>query len=100
MDALTFVNQMAEKIEPLQLKLCDLYWKLATTGDPATAKELAETEKKIKVLFSNSDELKKLRAWKASNIADASLARQVDLLIKGYIPNQLDEKIISDLVER
>ena len=100
MDVSTFVNQMAEKIEPLQKKLCGLYWKLATTGDPTTASELSESEKQVKIIFSNAGELKQLQQWKSDGIDNPHLARQVELLIKSYIPNQLDEKTISDLVER
>ncbi|MDZ4224583.1 MAG: M2 family metallopeptidase, partial [bacterium] len=49
--------------------------------------------------FSNPDEFKQLKNWKGKGIADEPLSRQIDLLIRAYTPNQLDEKTISDLVE-
>ena len=96
----TFVQEMAQKCAPLEQKLCRLYWQLATTGDATVAKELSETEKTLKILFSNPDEFKQLKKWEDAGIADELLARQIHLLIKAYTPNQLDEKTISDLVER
>ncbi|MDO8494563.1 MAG: M2 family metallopeptidase [Deltaproteobacteria bacterium] len=95
-----FIDKMAEIVAPLEQKLCSLYWELATTGKPEVAKELAETEKEVKILFSNRQALADLKKWKVEGIADPLIARQVDLLINDYIPNQLDEKTISDLVER
>lgn len=106
MDALTFVNQMAERTAPIEKQLCALHWELATTGQAETAKKLAAVEKQFKLLFSNPDEFAQLKKWQQelrgrSPKGDRPLlTRQVDLLIDSYTPNQLDEKTISDLVER
>lgn len=99
-DAVDFVNQMAEKVAPLEKRLCALHWKLAATGESEAAHQLAEAEKELKLIFSNPNEFKKLKSWRKKGIADSSLARQVDLLVNAYAPNQLDEPTIADLVER
>src|SRR3989338_2440264 len=96
----TFVEQMEAKCAPLEKKLCQLYWQLATTGDAKIAQELAETEKKLKLIFSNPDEYQQLKKWGQEGINNPLLARQIDLLTKSYTANQLDEKTIADLVER
>lgn len=100
MDALTFVNQTVEKVSPVEKRLSTLYWMFATRGEAQTAKELAETEKELKLLFSNPDEFKMLKKWDQEKIAAPFVKRQVELLLKAYTPNQLDKKTIADLVER
>lgn len=99
-DPKTFALAMAQKCAPLERRLCALYWELATTGEEKTAKALAEAEKELKFLFSNPDEFRQLKKWKIGGISDPLLARQVDLLVQDYTPNQLDETTISDLVNR
>ena len=96
----TFVTDMVQRCAPMENKLCSLYWTLATTGDETVAKELSEIEKTLKLNFSNPNELAQLKKWKNDGIKEENLARQVDLLIKAYIPNQLDEKTIADLVDK
>lgn len=95
-----FIDQRVQKCAPLEKQLCELYWKLATTGEPRIAQELVEKEKEMKILFSNPEEFRQLKKWGAEGISDPILERQIDLLIKAYTPNQLDEKTIADLVER
>lgn len=99
-DPKSFIRELEERCKPLEKNLCELYWKLATTGDEATAKELSKVEKTLKLLFSNREEFAQLKKWKLDGIADPLLSRQIDLLIKSYTPNQLDEATIADLVER
>ncbi|MDO8608418.1 MAG: M2 family metallopeptidase [Phaeospirillum sp.] len=96
----TFIEEMTQKCAPLEKKLCQLYWTFATTGDETAAKELGETEKTLKIIFSNPDEFAQLKQWQAAGVADPLIERQIDLLVKSYTPNQLDEKTIGDLVER
>lgn len=96
----TFIAQMEEKCAPLEKRFCTLFWALSTTGDAKTAQELAETEKSLKILFSNPDEFRQLKKWRQGGIKEKKIARQIDLLVNDYTPNQLDEKTIADLVER
>lgn len=96
----TFIQDLERRVTPLERKLCELYWALATTGEEKIAHDLAKTEKELKLIFSNREELKQLQKWQQEGLKDPKLSRQIDLLIKAYIPNQLDEKTIADLVER
>lgn len=96
----TFIQEMTDAVEPLNKKLCQLYWQLATTGEENAARELAETEKKLKLLFSNPDQFAQLKQWERKGMKDPLIAQQIEILIKSCTPNQLDEKTISDLVER
>ena len=99
-DIQTFIQTLEEKVAPLERNLCRLHWELATTGKDEVAQQASEAEKEYKILFSNPEDYKKLKNTYASGIKDPLTKRVVENLIKSYLPNQLDEATISDLVER
>lgn len=100
MNAQTFVDRLTATVAPLQQRLCLLYWELATTGKPEVAEQLAKTEKELARIFSNRTEFQQVKQWQADGITDPLLSRQIDLLVNDYLPNQLDEKTLADLIDR
>ena len=95
-----FVTELEAQIAPLEKQLCLLHWEFATTGSAEAGQKLAEIEKQYKTIFSDPKNFGKVQAWQQTKIDDPSMARQVDLLVDSYTPNQLDKATISELVER
>lgn len=78
------------------------FWALALDGaNEALEKAASAAKEKYLKVYSNRDEFRQLAAWKrAAPAMDEIEARQLKLIHDGFVPNQLDEAVLREIVER
>lgn len=96
----SFLDQHIKQVVPL-LKQANLaYWEAAVTGNDSLYNRYAEYEFKIRTVYSNPEDFHRLKTWKASGqIQDPFLSRQLELLYLAYLPNQIPQDLLKQIVE-
>src|SRR3954452_1147758 len=96
-----FIKQHEETVAPLYKDYSLKFWELSRNGNEQREKELVESKERYLKVYANKNEFKQLRAWKSA-AADlpAIEARQFKLIHDTYVPNQIEEDVLRDIVER
>ena len=95
-----FVDSHVAKIRPMAKEAALASWKAANTGEAADYDKVSELSLKIRKVYTNSDEyafLKKMK--KSGQVKDRSLSRQMDVLYNSYLENQIDTKLLEEIVK-
>jgi len=96
-----FIDRFVAEIEPLQKDLKESYWSASLNGSDEATQRVAELETQYRLIFSDADRFRALKAFQASDaIKNAQLARQLHLLILEFTSHQLPREMIEDLVAR
>lgn len=95
-----FLDRHVQEVAPL-LKQANLaYWTAAVTGKDSAYAQYAAYELKMRTVYSNPKEFARLKAWKASGkIQDPLLVRQLELLYLAYLPNQIPQDLLKQIVD-
>jgi peptidyl-dipeptidase A len=96
-----FIKQHEQSIIPLYRDYGLKFWELSTNGNVEREKALVESKERYLRVYSNKEEFKQLREWRSAAAALPKIeARQFKLIYDTYVPNQIDEGILRDIVER
>ena len=94
-----FIASHVEKIKPLQKEESLAWWDAATTGKSEEYTRTSELTLKIRRINSDPREFAFLKEMKASGqIVDPVLARQLDVLYRSYLENQMDPDLLKAIV--
>jgi len=95
-----FITTHVQKVKPLEKKANLAYWKAANTGKPEDYDKVSELTLKIRQVYSDRQEFAFLKDLKkSSQIKNAVLARQLDVLYKAYLKNQIEPKLLKQIVD-
>jgi peptidyl-dipeptidase A len=77
-------------------------WDLSLNGnDEALEKALVASKERYLRVYTNRDEFRQLREWKAAGLQlDELEARQLRLIHDAFVPNQIDEAVLRDIIQR
>jgi peptidyl-dipeptidase A len=95
-----FIAAHVEKVEPM-LKTANLaYWDAANSGKPEDYNKVSKLTLEIRQVYSNPQEFAFLKETKESGqIKDQMLARQLELLVNGYLENQIEPELLKSIVD-
>ncbi|CRX38471.1 M2 family metallopeptidase [Estrella lausannensis] len=93
----TFIPEVKAKSRQVNLAS----WILETTGSKDAAHLKAELETELRLLFNDKEAYHKLAEWdKDTAIADPLLKRQVNVLLRQFIPNQIDRSLVEKIARQ
>ncbi|MEJ2704513.1 MAG: M2 family metallopeptidase [Sedimentisphaerales bacterium] len=94
-----FIASHVEKIKPLQKEENLAWWHAATMGKSEDYTRTSELTLKIRRIYSNPRQFAFLNEMKASGqITKPVLARQLDVLYRSYLENQMDPRLLEAIV--
>jgi peptidyl-dipeptidase A len=94
-----FIGAHVAKVEPLTKEANLAYWDAATTGKTEDYDKYNKLQLQISRLYSNSQDFGFIRDMKESGrIKNARLARQLDKLYYAYLRNQVEPKLLEEIV--
>lgn len=95
-----FIQKHTNEVAPIAKELNLAYWEATAKGEEALYNKYAELELKLRKIYSRKDEFKELKKLKESGkIKDPEIKRQIDLLYLSYFGNQIDEKLLEEIVK-
>jgi len=94
-----FITSHVKKVRPLQKEQSLAWWDAATTGKSEDYDRASELTLKIRQIYSDPREFEFLKDSKASGqVKDAALARQLDVLYRSYLRNQMEPELLKTIV--
>lgn len=98
-DVHLFVTNHVAKIQPMQKEAALASWNAAVTGDAAAYELAGELTLQIRRIYSNRDRFAFVKALKESgSVRDRLLARQLDVLYRTYLANQIEPDLLGRIV--
>jgi peptidyl-dipeptidase A len=97
----SFIKQHEQTIVPLYKDYSLKIWELSTSGNREGEKALVESKSRYLKVYSNKDEFRQLREWRsqAQRLPEID-ARQLKLIHDSYVPNQIEDEVLQEIVER
>ncbi len=96
-----YIKQHEETIRPLYKDYSLKFWDLSLKGDSESEKALVESKQRYLSVYNNRAEFRQLQEWRTASEALPELeARQFKLIYDTFVPNQIEEDVLRDLVER
>jgi len=93
-----FIDEHVARIEPISREANLAYWEAATTGKAAAYDRYAELELQKRQIYSNAEEYAFLKKMKEQGgLADAVVAREIELLYLAYLPNQIEPELLREI---
>jgi peptidyl-dipeptidase A len=98
----TYLRNHEALIVPLHKDYSLRVWDLSLSGnDPNLEKALVAAKERYLKVYNNREEFRQVREWKASDVQlDELEARQLRLIHNAFVPNQIDEEVLKDIVQR
>lgn len=94
-----FVDDHVARVKPLNTKAALTYWQAATTGNAEDYDKYSALELEIRNIYSDPNEFARLKEARESGwVAEALLARQVDVLYHNYLGNQVEPELLKKTV--
>ncbi|MCX8011421.1 MAG: M2 family metallopeptidase, partial [Ignavibacteria bacterium] len=96
----TFISNFEQKAIPAFKDYTSTYFNATISGKKEDYDKAAELQIKFNKIFTNKDDFKLLKEIKESNaISDELLNRQLDVLYRAYLKNQIDEKKLEEIIK-
>jgi len=97
-----YINYHEGIIAPLHKNYSLKLWDLSLDGNnEALSKALITAKEQYLKVYNNRAEFRQLQAWKATGLQlDDIDARQLKLIFHAFVPNQIEEEVLRDIVER
>jgi peptidyl-dipeptidase A len=96
-----YLRQHEATVAPLYKDYSLKFWELSLSGNAENEKALVAAKEKYLKVYNNREEFQKLRSWKASGVhSDPIEARELKLIHDNFVPNQIEESALRDIVER
>ena len=95
-----FITEHVEKVKPPAKQQSLAWWDAATTGKSKDYERARSLTLKIRRIYSNPQEFALLKDWKESGqIKDVLSARQLDVLYRSYLGNQIEPEMLKTIVD-
>ena len=96
----TFLTSHVKQIKPLQKEQSLAWWDAAITGKSEAYDRAGELTLKIRRIYGDPQEYAYLKEMKESGqVKDALLARQLEVLYRGYLGNQMEPELLKTIVD-
>jgi peptidyl-dipeptidase A len=98
----TYIRQHEGIVAPLSKDYSLRLWDLSLDGNnEAFEKALVASKERYLRVYSNRDEFRQLREWKAAHPQRDELeTRQLKLIHDAFVPNQIEEAVLRDIIQR
>jgi len=94
-----FLEQHVAKVQPLMKEMNSTYWNASISGDEAIFNQYADLEFKLKTIYSDTNDFAFLKNLKKSGqINKPLLNRQLEILYRSYLGNQLAPDLLKQIV--
>lgn len=95
-----FLDRHIAKIKPMEKEANLASWSAETTGKSEDFDRLSELQLELRKVYANSEEFAFLKGLKESGgVSNELLNRQLQILYRGYLSNQLDDELLKQTVE-
>ena len=96
-----YIRQHEAVVAPLYKDYSLKFWQLSLSGNAENEKALVAAKEKYLKVYNNREEFEKLRSWKVSGLQmDTIEARELKLIHDSFVPNQIEESVLREIVER
>lgn len=101
-EANAYIRRHESVIVPLHTDYSRKFWDLSLDGNnESLEKALVVAKEQYLKVYNNKKEFHQLREWQAAGVQlDEIDARQLKLIHDAFVPNQIDEDVLRDIVER
>ena len=91
-----FIDQHVDAMRPLEIQARLAGWDAAVTGEDRFYEQQRDLNLKMRGILSDAAKFGQLQAWKAAPPPDSPLLeRQLDVLYRAFLGNQLDPDLIT-----
>src|SRR5215831_17356943 len=96
-----FIKQHEQTIAPLYKDYSLKFWELSTDSNETREKALVQSKSAYLKVYNNRQDFRQLRSWlpKLADLPEIE-ARQLRLIHDAYVPNQIEEAVLQEIVER
>ena len=95
-----FITSHVEKIRPMDKASNLAGWDAAISGKPEDYDKVSELTLRLRQVYTNPQEYAFLKDMKESGeVKNAKLARQLDVLHKAYLKNQIEPELLKRIVD-
>jgi peptidyl-dipeptidase A len=96
-----YIQQHERTIIPLYRDYSLKFWDLSLSGSGDLEKALIEAKERYLRVYNNREEFRQIREWlKAHPTLSEIEARELKLIHDAFVPNQIEQDVLHDLVER
>jgi len=93
-----FIVRHLEVVRPLSKECSLAWWENALTGSEEAAERAASLSAKLMKIYANKEDFAFLRGFSSVDFTDPYVARQHDLLLRGYQGEQMSDEMIDKMV--
>lgn len=98
---IAFLDEFEAKAIPLQIEMANARWLSQTTGRPEDLEKSGELSANYMKKMSDPDAFRKIVGFReAATVQESLAARQLDMLYRNFLRNQIDGQTINELVQR
>jgi len=95
-----FLDRHVAQVRPLEKATALAWWEAATTGKDEAYQRSAELQVQINEIYADREAFEELKALKATGkVSEPRLARQLDILYRAYLANQIDPELMKAIVD-
>ncbi len=95
-----FIENHLKEVVPLSKEMNLAYWEATAKGEEELYKKYADLELKLRKIYSRKEEFEIIKSFYGDEkIQDPLLKRQIELLYLSYFGNQIDEKLLEEIVK-
>lgn len=96
-----FIARHVAEVEPLDRDIALAYWDASLSGKPEDYERAATLEKRLVDIYGRADEYRQVCDFRdrRDGIADALVARQIDVLYRAYRGTQGDADLLKRIVD-
>jgi len=100
-EIIDYIRNHEKTIIPLSKDYGLKVWELSLAGTEELEKALVAAKERYLKVYSNREEFRQLQEWKKGNPALSGVdARQFKLIYDSFVPNQIEESVLHEIVER
>ena len=95
-----FVTNHVQKIKPMDKETNLAWWDAAVSGKAEDYDKVSKLTLQIRQVYSNRKEFAFLKDMKQTgSVKDTLLARQLEVLYRAYLSNQIEPKLLKEIVD-
>ena len=96
-----YIRQHEGTVAPLYKDYSEKFWDLSLSGNEEREKAAVIAKERYLKVYNSQEEFRQLRKWKSQESKlDPLEARQLKLIHDTFVPNQIDEDVLRDIVRR
>ena len=94
------ITEHVNLYRPLEIEMSEAWWQATITGSKGAYERMSKAELDILMLASSRDRFFRIKAlFEDKRLTDTALRRQIDMLYRDYLANQLPEDLLEEITE-